>query len=166
VIENEAPVFHGIFNVAGQRAEEKEMVLLQVNYFVKGCPNCVSCDTYQVFGGEDPDGDTVYYEWHIRRDGATKEDAVYDMRGNRVDGVPTAGDCFVWFPMWQEHEPLLPMGLVAQRVSSLDEADSLNLAGLSPMGFYRTYTVKVIVSDCFGASNTFTTKWEVLEMDN
>jgi hypothetical protein len=166
-VENQAPVFHGIFSVKGQRAAEKEMVLLQVNHFVKGCRDCPPCDQYQVFGGEDPDGDTLFYEWHIKRDGGYREDSVFDLSGNRVDGIPTPGEYFVWFPLWQESQPLLPMDLAARNHALENVFESwIPKADPSPMGFYRTYTLRVIVSDYCGASNTFTTKWEVLEIDN
>ncbi|MFC2079067.1 hypothetical protein ACFLSZ_03710 [Candidatus Bipolaricaulota bacterium] len=166
-IENQAPVFHGIFSVKGQRAAEREMVLLQVNHFTKGCRDCPSCDPYQVFGGEDPDGDTLLYEWHIRRDGGYREDAVFDLQGNRVDGQPTPGDYFIWFPMWQESEPLIPMQRLTRNASLQSYFEQLApLAATAPMSFYRTYTISVTVSDYCGASNTFTAKWEVLEMDN
>jgi|GEM_PF-5625474 len=167
-VENEAPRFHGIFSVKGQRAEEKELVVLQVNHFVKGCrgSNCWPCENYQVFGGEDPDDDTLFYEWHIRKEGAYNEDAVFDMGGNRVDGIPTPGDYFVWFPMWQENEPLMPMGPRGLTDALIASAATAPNSLLRPMGFYRTYVITVIVSDFCGASNTFTTKWEVLEIDN
>ena len=166
-IENEAPVFHGIFSVKGQRAAEKEMVLLQVNHFTKGCRGCPPCDAYQVFGGEDPDGDLLFYEWHIRREGEYREDAVYDLSGNRVDGVPTAGEYFVWFPMWQQDSPLLPMTYRPEDAEqSMTTGQQTAQPPFKPMGFYHTYVVSVTVSDYCGASNTFTTRWEVLEMDN
>jgi len=166
-IENEAPVFHGIFSVKDQRAAEREMILLQVNHFTKGCRDCPSCDPYQVFGGEDPDGDALHYVWHISKDGSSQEDSVFDLSGRRVNGEPATGDYFVWFPMWQENVPLFPLGVAQQALTSDVYSSHRNPFTLpAPKGFYFSYTISVTVIDYCGASNTFTTKWEVLEHDN
>jgi len=167
-IENRPPVFYGIFNVLGEQADEKEMVILQVNFFAKGCPDCPdSCDPYTLYGGFDPDGDILYYEWRITREGTAEEDSVFDLAGNRVNGQAVAGDYFIWFPMWRERNPLFPFGFdrgLESRSAAVSALDKEHV--VSPKANYYTYTINLTVSDYCGAADTYVTEWEILENDN
>jgi len=167
-IENRPPIFYDIFSVRGGQAEEREMVILQVNYFTKGCRDCPDfCDPYQIYGGLDPDDDVLYYEWHIHKQGAPQEDSVYDLSGNRVNGRPVPGEYFVWFPMWRERNPLFPLGFDRGLESRSADASALDEKHVvSPKANYYTYTINLTVSDYCGAADTYVTEWEILENDN
>lgn len=170
-IENRPPVFYDIFTVKGGRAAEREMVILQVNYLAKGCPDCPdSCDPYRIFGGLDPDGDVLYYEWHIRKQGAAQEDSVYDLAGNRVNGMVVPGDHFVWFPMWRESSPLFPLGStsaagVGNGEIARDPGQASAPGSVAPKGQYYPYTIRLVVRDFCGAEDTYEATWEILELD-
>jgi len=166
-IENRSPVFYGIFSTMGNQAAERDFVLLQVNHFAKGCNNCEeTCDTYQVFGAVDPDGDLVYYEWRIGRRGTSQEDSVYDVDGNRVNGRAVQGDYFIWFPSWAESAPPWPfsplpsLSLANDRTQGLRHSDKSILT--HPMGHFYTYDMCLTVSDYCGATATYATTWEIL----
>jgi hypothetical protein len=169
-IENRPPMFYDIFSVKGGQAAEREMVILQVNYFTKGCGDCpdLSCEPCRIFGGLDPDGDVLYYEWDIRKQGGSQEDSVYDLSGNRVNGRAVPGDYFVWFPMWREAKPPWPFSPLPS-VGSADEGTGSGLqpvevqAELSPKGNYYPYTIRLTITDFCGATCTYETTWEILD---
>jgi len=170
-IENRPPVFYDIFSVRGEQAEEREMVILQVNYFTKGCRDCPdSCDPYRIYGGLDPDGDVLYYEWHIRKQGAPQEDSVYDLSGNRVNGRAVPEEYFVWFPMWRESSPLFPVS--STLTAEVGDGEIVRAPGqatasgrVAPKGNYYPYTIRLVVTDYCGAEDTYETTWEILEHD-
>ena len=171
-IENRPPVFYDVFTVKGGQADERETVLLQVSYFTKGCSNCPDpCEPYQIYGGMDPDGDVLYYEWHIRKQGAAQEDSVYDLSGNRVNGRAVPGNYFVWFPNWQEAKPPWPFSPLPS-VSTADVGLSSALqptelgAVVYPKGHYYEYTIRLTISDFCGAVDTYERTWVILEPDN
>jgi hypothetical protein len=172
-IENRPPVFYDIFSVGGNRAAERELVLLQVKYFTKGCASCSTnqCEPYQVYGGKDPDGDVLYYEWSIRKQGTAQEDSVYALSGNRVNGSAAPGECFVWFPKWREASPPFPFSPLSS-AGSPGEGLSSGLrpteleAAVSPKGNYYSYTIRLTIRDYCGAAETYETTWEILEPFN
>jgi len=165
-------VFYDVFTVKGRRAAEREMVILQVNYFTKGCSNCPNpCEPYQIYGGMDPDGDALYYEWHISKQGAAQEDSVYDLSGNRVNGRAVPGDYFVWFPNWQEAKPpwpFSPLPSVRSAETVLSSAPRLTKpeAAISPKGNYYEYMIRLTITDFCRAADTYEKTWEVLEPFN
>jgi len=171
-IENRPPMFYDVFSVKGKQASERELVLLQVNYFTKGCSNCPDpCEPYQIYGGMDPDGDVLYYEWNIRKQGAAQEDSVYDLSGNRVNGKAVPGDYFVWFPKWHDAKPPWPFSPLPSVVAAhIGLSSVLRPTGwgavVSPKGHYYEYTIRLTITDFCGAADTYEAAWEILEPFN
>jgi len=172
-IENRPPIFYDIFSVKGNQAEERELVLLQVSHFTKGRSGCDECEPYRVFGGTDPDGDPLYYEWHIRKQsGAAKEDSVYDLSGSRVNGKAVQGDYFVWFPNWHEAKPPWPFSPLSSSPSGMPRLSDArlqvaeNASTITPKGHYHDYLIRLTITDYCSAADTHEETWEILEPSN
>jgi len=168
-IFNHPPQFHGIFTVGGGTFAERELVLLRVGFFVMGCADCDNdCGPYGVYGGSDPDGDPLVYELHIRRQGFSVEDSIFDLEGNRVNGRSTSGDFLVWFPAWRSAIPPFPFApLEATSLHHINAAVPMTPTdeAISPKGNFFTYNVSVKASDPWGGSCSYETMWEVMEME-
>jgi len=169
-IQNSPPVFYGIFSVRGEAATERELVLLQVKHFTKGCASC-PCDRHVIYGGLDPDGDVLLYEWNIRKKGSSQEDSVYDIWANRVNGNAVQGGYFVWFPGWHDWNPPYPfsplttIGLSRGSTGTTPLSLDSELAA-RPKGNYYDYVIRLTVRDACGASDTSEATWVILELDN
>lgn len=170
-VQNASPVFYGIYATQGgllRQFSELQLTELWVHYSVKGCNDCPDegCSPYEVTGARDPDGDPILFEWHIRPKGGTVEDTVFDRYGNPVNGVPTKGFLFVWFPTWRGSTPPFPFpstgwSAVAEEMSVVPSSQQQVTAGPRQLTGDENYGVDVIVSDYWGAETEYSTLWTV-----
>lgn len=167
-ILNHPPEFYGIYTVGDTSFAERELILLRVGFFVMGCPDCEQrCGPCEIYGGTDPDGDPLTYGLHICREGFSAEDSIFDLQGNRVNGSATSGDFLVWFPAWRSAKPPFPFyPFAATCVRGVGLAGPvLSEMPCSPKGNFFGYHVSLQASDLWGASCTYETVWEVMEME-
>ena len=99
-----APTFHGFWMRHGKLAYEREMTILQVGPSVHGCPP----DEVR-FGYEDNGSGPYQCKISILNRETDIYEAVYTMRGNRVDGQWFSDRSVVWFPMWSQDQPPYPL---------------------------------------------------------
>jgi len=91
----EPPVVYGAFVGGCEPYEWGEGVFLDMGHQVHGCDS--SGYPEAEYGAHSPSGRPLTYEWHIQREGADKEDPVYDHTGFKVNGSRIAERLVRWY---------------------------------------------------------------------